>query len=141
MNIKYYYSRKDIITTIKNSKNDDTKWIYFMNNIPSIKELANQLTECGINAKYLTAKERYLKVLKSINLDKEKLEELNKTKDEYEVDNIVLKFKLDKDSSSDIVGKVIVYFNDSSIYEDNVYQKTEKKKENIFIKIYNWLFK
>ena len=60
---------------------------------------------------------------------------------EYEVDNIVLKFKLDKDSSSDIVGKVIVYFNDSSIYEDNVYQKTEKKKENIFIKIYNWLFK
>lgn len=60
---------------------------------------------------------------------------------EYEVDNIVLKFKLDKDSSSDIVGKVIVYFNDSSIYEDNVYQEIEKKKENIFIKIYNWLFK
>lgn len=57
LNIKYYYARKDIITTIKNSKNDDTKWMYFMNNIPLIKELANQLSESGINAKYLTAKE------------------------------------------------------------------------------------
>ena len=57
LNINYYYSKKDIITTIKNSKNDGTKWIVFMNNIPLIKELANQLSESGINAKYLTAKE------------------------------------------------------------------------------------
>ena len=57
LNINYYYSKKDIITTIKNSKNDGTKWMVFMNNIPLIKELANQLSESGINAKYLTAKE------------------------------------------------------------------------------------
>ena len=57
LNIKYYYSKKDIITTIKNSKNDGTKWMFFMNNISLIKELVNQLVESGINAKYLTANE------------------------------------------------------------------------------------
>lgn len=40
--------------------------------------------------KYLNAKEKYYDIENSIKEDKDKLYELNKTKDEYEVDNILL---------------------------------------------------
>lgn len=40
--------------------------------------------------KYLTAKEKYYNIENNIKEDKNKLEKLNKTKDEYEVDNILL---------------------------------------------------
>lgn len=40
--------------------------------------------------KYLTAKEKYYDIENSIKEDKDKLYELGKTKDEYEVDNILL---------------------------------------------------
>lgn len=40
--------------------------------------------------KYLTAKEKYYDIENSIKEDKDKLYDLNKTKDEYEVDNILL---------------------------------------------------
>ena len=40
--------------------------------------------------KYLNAKEKYYDIENSIKMDKDKLYELNKTKDEYEVDNILL---------------------------------------------------
>ena len=40
--------------------------------------------------KYLNAKEKYYDIENSIKEDKDKLYELGKTKDEYEVDNILL---------------------------------------------------
>lgn len=63
--------------------------------------------------KYLTAKERYFKVLESVKLDKEKLEELNRIKDEYEVDNILLEDTLLSKFNEDTFGK---YRN--VLYED-----------------------
>lgn len=86
-----------------------------LNELPEYQERYNNIL------KYLTARERYLKVLESINIDKEKLEELNKIKDEYEVDNILLEDTLLSKFNEDTLGK---YRN--ILYEDI-------KKEDISI--------
>ena len=51
--------------------------------IPEVERYNNIL-------KYLNAKEKYFSIEDTISKDKEKLANLNKTKDEYEVDNILL---------------------------------------------------
>lgn len=86
-----------------------------LNELPEYQERYNNIL------KYLTARERYLKVLESINIDKEKLEELNKIKDEYEVDNILLEDTILSKFNEDTLGK---YRN--ILYEDI-------KKEDISI--------
>ena len=58
-----------------------------------------------------------------------------------ETKNIILKFELDKNIVTGDVGKVFVILNDEVIYEDKVYAKVKQKKENIFEKIYDRLFK
>lgn len=63
--------------------------------------------------KYLNAKERYLSILKNIDKFKNKLDELNKVKDEYEVDNILLEDTLLKKFHDDTNGR---YRN--LLYED-----------------------
>ena len=67
---------ENIITYLEGENNTDELLEY--------KERYNNV------CKYLTAKERYLNIKSNIDRFKEKLEELNKTKDEYEVDNILL---------------------------------------------------
>ena len=78
-----------------------------LDDLPEYQERYNNIL------KYLTAKERYFKVLESIKVDKEKLEELNRIKDEYEVDNILLEDTLLSKFNEDTFGK---YRN--VLYED-----------------------
>ena len=63
--------------------------------------------------RYLTLKGKYLNIRKRIDSFKGKLEELNETKDEYEVDNILLEDTLLSNFNSDTMGK---YRN--ILYED-----------------------
>ena len=63
--------------------------------------------------RYLTLKGKYLNIRKKIDSFKGKLEELNETKDEYEVDNILLEDTLLSNFNSDTMGK---YRN--ILYED-----------------------
>lgn len=86
-----------------------------LNELPEYQERYNNIL------KYLTAKERYLKVLESINIDKEKLEELNKIKDEYEVDNILLEDTLLSKFNEDTLGK----------YRNILYEDIKKEDINI----------
>lgn len=64
-----------LITYLKENNSDD---------LPEYKERYNNIL------KYLTAKEKYFSIENNIKDDKNKLNELNKIKDEYEVDNILL---------------------------------------------------
>lgn len=63
--------------------------------------------------RYLTLKGKYLNIRKRIDSFKCKLDELNETKDEYEVDNILLEDTLLSNFNSDTMGK---YRN--ILYED-----------------------
>ena len=58
-----------------------------------------------------------------------------------ETDDIILKFELSKNISNGEIGKVIVKLHDDIIYEDKLYAKTVSKKDNIFKKIYKWVFR
>lgn len=64
-----------LITYLKENNNDE---------LPDYQERYNNIL------KYLNAKEKYFNIEDNIKKDKDKLDELNKTKDEYEVDNILL---------------------------------------------------
>lgn len=82
---KYDY----ITATIEEEKTRIEKIISYLkeNNsdeLPEYQERYNNIL------KYLNAKEKYFNIEKNIEDDKNKLDELNKVKDEYEVDNILL---------------------------------------------------
>ena len=102
-----------ITATIEEEKVRVEKIIKYLKENNLIDELPEYQERYNNILKYLTAKERYFKVLESIKLDKEKLEELNKTKDEYEVDNILLEDTLLSKFNEDTFGK---YRN--ILYED-----------------------
>ena len=106
-----------ITATIEEEKIRLEKIINYLKETKNLDELPEYQERYNNILKYLTSKERYLKILKSINLDKEKLEELNKTKDEYEVDNILLEDTLLAKFHEDTLGK---YRN--VLYEDIKYQ-------------------
>lgn len=111
-----------ITATIEEEKIRIGKIIVYLKENNLLEELPEYQERYNNILKYLTAKERYLKVLESINIDKEKLEELNKIKDEYEVDNILLEDTLLSKFNEDTLGK---YRN--ILYEDI-------KKEDISIR-------
>lgn len=102
-----------ITATIEEEKVRVEKIIKYLKENNLLDELPEYQERYNNILKYLTAKERYSKVLESIKLDKEKLEELNRIKDEYEVDNILLEDTLLSKFNEDTFGK---YRN--VLYED-----------------------
>lgn len=102
-----------ITATIEEEKVRVEKIIKYLKENNLVDELPEYQERYNNILKYLTAKERYSKVLESIKLDKEKLEELNRIKDEYEVDNILLEDTLLSKFNEDTFGK---YRN--VLYED-----------------------
>ena len=109
-----------ITATIEEEKVRIEKIIKYLKENNLVDELPEYQERYNNILKYLTAKERYSKVLESIKLDKEKLEELNRIKDEYEVDNILLEDTLLSKFNEDTFGK---YRN--VLYEDIKYQDKE----------------
>lgn len=102
-----------ITATIEEEKVRVEKIIKYLKENNLLDELPEYQERYNNILKYLTAKERYFKVLESIKVDKEKLEELNRIKDEYEVDNILLEDTLLSKFNEDTFGK---YRN--VLYED-----------------------
>ena len=102
-----------ITATIEEEKVRVEKIIKYLKENNLLEELPEYQERYNNILKYLAAKERYFKVLESIKLDSDKLEELNKTKDEYEVDNILLEDTLLSNFNEDTFGK---YRN--ILYED-----------------------
>ena len=102
-----------ITATIEEEKVRVEKIIKYLKENNLVDELPEYQERYNNILKYLTAKERYFKVLESVKLDKEKLEELNRIKDEYEVDNILLEDTLLSKFNEDTFGK---YRN--VLYED-----------------------
>ena len=102
-----------ITATIEEEKVRVEKIIKYLKENNLVDELPEYQERYNNILKYLAAKERYFKVLESVKLDKEKLEELNRIKDEYEVDNILLEDTLLSKFNEDTFGK---YRN--VLYED-----------------------
>ena len=102
-----------ITATIEEEKVRVEKIIKYLKENNLVDELPEYQERYNNILKYLTAKERYFIVLESVKLDKEKLEELNRIKDEYEVDNILLEDTLLSKFNEDTFGK---YRN--VLYED-----------------------
>ena len=86
---------------------------YFEDNNINNDDLLEYKERYNNVCKYLTLKGKYLNIRKRIDSFKGKLEELNETKDEYEVDNILLEDTLLSNFNSDTMGK---YRN--ILYED-----------------------
>ena len=102
-----------ITATIEEEKVRVEKIIKYLKENNLVDELPEYQERYNNILKYLTAKERYSKVLESIKLDKEKIEELNRIKDEFELDNILLEDTLLSKFNEDTFGK---YRN--VLYED-----------------------
>lgn len=113
-----------ITATIEEEKVRVEKIIKYLKENNLVDELPEYQERYNNILKYLTAKERYFKVLESVKLDKEKLEELNRIKDEYEVDNILLEDTLLSKFNEDTFGK---YRN--VLYED--IKNQDKEVEDI----------
>ena len=107
--------RFDYITaTIEEEKVRLEKIIeYFEDNNINNDDLLEYKERYNNVCRYLTLKGKYLNIRKRIDSFKGKLEELNETKDEYEVDNILLEDTLLSNFNSDTMGK---YRN--ILYED-----------------------
>ena len=86
---------------------------YFEDNNINNADLLEYKERYNNVCRYLTLKGKYLNIRKRIDSFKGKLEELNETKDEYEVDNILLEDTLLSNFNSDTMGK---YRN--ILYED-----------------------
>ena len=86
---------------------------YFEDNNINNDDLLEYKERYNNVCRYLTLKGKYLNIRKRIDSFKGKLEELNETKDEYEVDNILLEDTLLSNFNSDTMGK---YRN--ILYED-----------------------
>lgn len=86
---------------------------YFEDNNINNDDLLEYKERYNNICRYLTLKGKYLNIRKRIDSFKGKLEELNETKDEYEVDNILLEDTLLSNFNSDTMGK---YRN--ILYED-----------------------
>ena len=86
---------------------------YFEDNNINNDDLLGYKERYNNVCRYLTLKGKYLNIRKRIDSFKGKLEELNETKDEYEVDNILLEDTLLSNFNSDTMGK---YRN--ILYED-----------------------
>lgn len=134
---------------------------YFEDNNINNDDLLEYKERYNNVCRYLTLKGKYLNIRKRIDSFKGKLEELNETKDEYEVDNILLEDTLLSNFNSDTMGKYrnilyedikkedpsirdILYllFEKESDYNNLVTKRTKLLKlinKNTYPKIYNTL--
>lgn len=134
---------------------------YFEDNNINNDDLLEYKERYNNVCRYLTLKGKYLNIRKRIDSFKGKLEELNETKDEYEVDNILLEDTLLSNFNSDTMGKYrnilyedikkedpsirdILYllFEKESDYNNLVIKRTKLLKlidKNIYPKTYNTL--
>lgn len=124
-----------ITATIEEEKARLEKIIeYFEDNNINNDDLLEYKERYNNVCRYLTLKGKYLNIRKRIDSFKGKLEELNETKDEYEVDNILLEDTLLSNFNSDTMGKYrnILYEDikkeDSSI-RDILYLLFEKESD------------
>lgn len=134
---------------------------YFEDNNINNDDLLEYKERYNNVCRYLTLKGKYLNIRKRIDSFKGKLDELNETKDEYEVDNILLEDTLLSNFNSDTMGKYrnilyedikkedpsirdILYllFEKESDYNNLVTKRTKLLKlidKNIYPKTYNTL--
>ena len=110
---KYDY----ITATIEEEKDRLEKIIEFLGENNSSAEALEYRERYNNICKYLTAKSKFLLLNEKLEKEKESLEELNITKDEYEVDNILLEDTLLSKFNEDTLGK---YRN--LLYEDIKYE-------------------
>lgn len=94
---------------------------YFEDNNINNDDLLEYKERYNNVCRYLTLKGKYLNIRKRIDSFKGKLEELNETKDEYEVDNILLEDTLLSNFNSDTMGK----------YRNILYEDIKKEDPNI----------
>lgn len=94
---------------------------YFEDNNINNDDLLEYKERYNNVCRYLTLKGKYLNIRKRIDSFKGKLEELNETKDEYEVDNILLEDTLLSNFNSDTMGK----------YRNILYEDIKKKDPSI----------
>ena len=132
---------------------------YFEDNNINNDDLLEYKERYNNVCRYLTLKGKYLNIRKRIDSFKGKLEELNETKDEYEVDNILLEDTLLSNFNSDTMGKYrnilyedikkedpsirdILYLLFESDYNNLVTKRTKLLKlinQNTYPKTYNTL--
>lgn len=94
---------------------------YFEDNNINNDDLLEYKERYNNVCRYLTLKGKYLNIRKRIDSFKGKLEELNETKDEYEVDNILLEDTLLSNFNSDTMGK----------YRNILYEDIKKEDHSI----------
>lgn len=114
---KYDY----VTATIEEEKIRLEKLITYLKEACLDEELVEQQERYNNVVKYLNAKERYYHIEDIISTDKEKLSNLNKVKDEYEVDNILLEDTL--------LSKFHEDTNDE--YRNLLYENIKKEDESI----------
>lgn len=114
---KYDY----VTATIEEEKIRLEKLISYLKDNNLNEELVEEEERYNNILKYLNAKERYYCIEKNISESKEKLHNLNKIKDEYEVDNILLEDTL------------LSKFHEETgnIYRNLLYENIKNEEENI----------
>lgn len=111
-----------ITATIEEEKQRLEKIIDYLedNNITN-DELLDYKERYNNICKYLTLKGKYLEIKKRIDNFKGKLGDLNESKDEYEVDNILLEDTLLSSFNSDTIGKYRnVLYEDIKNYDSDI---------------------
>lgn len=114
---KYDY----VTATIEEEKIRLEKLISYLKENNLDEELVQEEERYNNILKYLNAKERYFNIENIISSDKEKLSNLNKTKDEYEVDNILLEDTLLSKFHEDT----------NNEYRNLLYENIKKEDESI----------
>lgn len=114
---KYDY----VTATIEEEKTRLEKLISYLKEQNLDEELIEQEERYNNILKYLNAKDRYYNIESIISNDKEKLSKLNKIKDEYEVDNILLEDTLLSKFHEDT----------NNEYRNLLYENIKKEEEGI----------
>lgn len=114
---KYDY----VTATIEEEKIRLEKLITYLKENNLDEQLVEEQTRYNNIVKYLNAKERYYSIEEIISNEKEKLSNLNKIKDEYEVDNILLEDTLLSKFHEDT----------KDVYRNLLYENIKKEDESI----------
>lgn len=114
---KYDY----VTTSIEEEKERIHNILLYLEKIKNIEEYTKYQERYNTICKYLNAKVRYINISKIIKEYKNKLNSLNKTKCEYEVDNILLEDTLLNKFHMDTNNK----------YRNILYENIKKEKDDI----------
>lgn len=137
-------ARRTLVTT---ASKDDLNLIVVTLNDPNDFTTHKNLYEYGFNnyKKYLILDKDNFKVENKYYSDIYINNSFYYTLSNNELDKISIKYvfdKIDNPNNNDIVGKCVIYLNNTIIKEENIYvkvnEKKEEKKESIFKRILNW---